>query len=175
MAETNGHKLVRAARGNLLGRWYGSYRAVQIVGRTGSTLRYRLKCGRCGAVRMCLTTHLRRIKPCTCDASVEPTAPEIEAGDVAIDAYTPWELDDVCWYVVACHPDGLTLAEIGELLGVTRERVRQIETAALEKLRAVICGQVAFDELVGAEIVETTGEDLTQVLRRAFAGRGGMK
>lgn len=31
--------------------------------------------------------------------------------------------------------DGLTLAEIGLLLGVTRERVRQIELRALAKLK----------------------------------------
>ena len=31
--------------------------------------------------------------------------------------------------------EGLTLAEVGELMGVTRERVRQIELRALAKLK----------------------------------------
>lgn len=33
------------------------------------------------------------------------------------------------------HPDGATLEEVGEVLGITRERVRQIEFSALRKLR----------------------------------------
>ena len=46
-----------------------------------------------------------------------------------------WKLDDRAWYVVACHPQGLTLEEIGSLMGVTRERVRQIEEEAFAKIR----------------------------------------
>jgi RNA polymerase primary sigma factor len=38
-------------------------------------------------------------------------------------------------------PDERTLAEIGECLGVSRERIRQIEQAALEKLRKQACCQ----------------------------------
>lgn len=37
--------------------------------------------------------------------------------------------------VATAHPDGLSLAEVGDLLGVTRERVRQLEVSALLKLR----------------------------------------
>ncbi len=36
--------------------------------------------------------------------------------------------------VIDAHPDGLGLAEVGELFGVTRERIRQIEFKALERL-----------------------------------------
>jgi RNA polymerase sigma factor (sigma-70 family) len=34
--------------------------------------------------------------------------------------------------------EGLTLGEIGEQLGVSRERIRQIEAAALKKLREIV-------------------------------------
>lgn len=37
--------------------------------------------------------------------------------------------------IVAENPNGMTLDEIGQVLGVTRERVRQIEFSALRKLR----------------------------------------
>ena len=34
------------------------------------------------------------------------------------------------------HSEGMTLEEIGQQLGITKERVRQIQNRALEKLRA---------------------------------------
>lgn len=34
--------------------------------------------------------------------------------------------------------DGLTLNEVGDAMGVTRERVRQIEAKALNKLRKIL-------------------------------------
>lgn len=40
------------------------------------------------------------------------------------------------YYGIAPHVRN-TLAEIGEVYGVTRERIRQIKTAAIEKLKAV--------------------------------------
>ncbi len=52
-----------------------------------------------------------------------------------IDSITPYEGDARCQYVVQCHPDGLTLEEIGDLLGLTRERIRQIEHRALLNFR----------------------------------------
>jgi RNA polymerase nonessential primary-like sigma factor len=35
----------------------------------------------------------------------------------------------------ADRPDGMTLEEIAQIVGVTRERIRQIEAKALRKLR----------------------------------------
>lgn len=46
-----------------------------------------------------------------------------------------WEEHDEARKIVADHPDGMTLEEVGTHLGITRERVRQIEAGALKKLR----------------------------------------
>ena len=37
---------------------------------------------------------------------------------------------------VANHPGGATFEEVGVMFGLTRERIRQIERRAFEKLRA---------------------------------------
>ncbi len=46
----------------------------------------------------------------------------------------PWELAETCALDVA-ERDGATLEEVGELLNVTRERIRQIESKALRVLK----------------------------------------
>lgn len=46
-----------------------------------------------------------------------------------------WEEHADARRIVAENPDGMTLEEVGAHLGITRERVRQIEAAALQKLR----------------------------------------
>jgi transcriptional regulator with XRE-family HTH domain len=47
----------------------------------------------------------------------------------------PWEDDDWSWYVVAHHPDGLTTEQVGDVMGISAERVRQIEAHALATMR----------------------------------------
>lgn len=42
------------------------------------------------------------------------------------------------------HPHGMTLEEIGAAMGITRERVRQIETSALMKLRQDSGGDISW-------------------------------
>ncbi len=58
----------------------------------------------------------------------------------------PYWADDWAWYVVAHHQgDGITLDEIGQLYGVTRERIRQYEVSAMRKIEKTAAN--------GAEIV----------------------
>jgi DNA-binding CsgD family transcriptional regulator len=47
---------------------------------------------------------------------------------------TIWEMKETCALDVA-EKGGLTLEEVGELMNLTRERVRQIENEAMEVLR----------------------------------------
>lgn len=47
----------------------------------------------------------------------------------------PYELDEAVKRFVDEHPSGATLEEVGVAFGVSRERIRQIESVALAKLR----------------------------------------
>lgn len=48
----------------------------------------------------------------------------------------PTEMAETCSLDLAdANPDGLTLEEMGQVLNITRERARQLEHAALRKLR----------------------------------------
>src|SRR6185503_20490033 len=46
----------------------------------------------------------------------------------------PWELEDTCALDVA-ERGGITLEEVGEIMNLTRERIRQVEVSGLEKLK----------------------------------------
>jgi len=61
-----------------------------------------------------------------------------------VDADTPYEEDLAARWFVRNHPDGGTLEEVGVMLGVTRERIRQIEMMALRKLRRA-CTEEGLD------------------------------
>ena len=45
-----------------------------------------------------------------------------------------WELEETCALDVA-ERGGITLEEVGDILNLTRERIRQVEVSGLEKLR----------------------------------------
>ena len=47
-----------------------------------------------------------------------------------------WEMNETCALDVADR-HGITLEEVGEIMNLTRERVRQVETAGLSKLAAI--------------------------------------
>lgn len=49
----------------------------------------------------------------------------------------PWEMTDSCALEVADR-GGVKLREMGDILGVSRERVRQMETRAIAKLKAAL-------------------------------------
>jgi len=59
------------------------------------------------------------------------TKPKLTFPDVELD-----DLPETCALDVAQKYDGLTLAQVGLLLNVTQERVRQIEFKALRKIRS---------------------------------------
>ncbi len=46
-----------------------------------------------------------------------------------------WELEHTCALDVA-EKGGITLEEVGDIMNLTRERIRQVETRGLQKLRA---------------------------------------
>lgn len=99
---------------------------------------YRLRCVVCGAERTRHTSHLRYLAShCPVEAAQESSGDEGHAysDGVTIDRWTSWAEDDRCWYVVECHPDGLSLDQVGELMDMSREAVRQIEASARAKLR----------------------------------------
>jgi hypothetical protein len=47
----------------------------------------------------------------------------------------PWELEDTCALDIA-ERGGITLEEVGDILNLTRERVRQVEVTGLQKLKS---------------------------------------
>ncbi len=67
----------------------------------------------------------------------------------------PWEMASSCARDAA-DEGGMTLEETGAMIGITRERVRQLETAALERL-AAMDGNLELPMPPGASIWERMG------------------
>jgi hypothetical protein len=63
-----------------------------------------------------------------------------------VDKITPYQHDLAAQLFVATFRGGATLDSIAEAIGVSRERVRQIEVEAKEKLRALGVGAFGVDE-----------------------------
>jgi Sigma-70, region 4 len=64
----------------------------------------------------------------------------------------PWELQHTCALDVA-ERGGITLEEVGEIMNLTRERIRQVEVRGLLKLKM---GSPSADEL-GADLLREQG------------------
>src|SRR6187397_917308 len=56
----------------------------------------------------------------------------------------PWEMSETCALDVADR-SGITLEEVGEIMNLTRERIRQVEVRGLLKLKTQTGGVDAFD------------------------------
>jgi hypothetical protein len=69
----------------------------------------------------------------------------------------PWELQHTCALDVA-ERGGITLEEVGEIMNLTRERIRQVEVRGLLKLKM---GSPSPDEL-GAELLAAVAEGQTR-------------
>ncbi len=55
-----------------------------------------------------------------------------------------WEMTETCALDVADR-GGITLEDVGILLNLTRERIRQVEKSGLDKLRNVLGSDEDFD------------------------------
>jgi DNA-directed RNA polymerase sigma subunit (sigma70/sigma32) len=56
-----------------------------------------------------------------------------------------WELAQTCALDVA-ERGGITLEEVGEIMNLTRERIRQVEVTGLGKLKS---GEASLDTFIG--------------------------
>ncbi len=64
-----------------------------------------------------------------------------------------WELDETCALDVADR-GGITLEEVGTIMNLTRERIRQVETRGLLKLRAIAEDEPSVETAPLARAVE---------------------
>jgi hypothetical protein len=135
----------------LVGRRYGLWVVVAPAGYYSSNQRaYVAACVRCGERVRAQVYELRRLHDHDCD----PFAPEQDPAETAaplVDGWTPWERDGNCRAAVRFRPGGVTQAVVAGLMGLTEDRVQQIEAAALAKLR------------------QEHGEDLAPLLARLLA------
>lgn len=83
-----------------------------------------------------------------------------QVDDMLIDDVTSYEDDVRCRLIVRHFVGGMTLDQVGMVMAVCRERIRQIEEEALEKLR------------LGLRIIDAVGEMRAELILRRLRGRG---
>jgi hypothetical protein len=69
-----------------------------------------------------------------------------------------WELEETCALDVA-ERGGITLEDVGDIMNLTRERIRQVEVSGLEKLKGSDVPLHTFIEGRELESLEATDED----------------
>ncbi len=91
---------------------------------------------------------MEEIRPCPWVACKHHLYLDInpETGSIKINFpdLEPWELKHTCALDVA-ERGGITLEEVGEIMNLTRERIRQVEVRGLEKLKEVPEGLGGLD------------------------------
>jgi hypothetical protein len=70
-----------------------------------------------------------------------------------------WELEETCALDVA-ERGGITLEEVGEIMNLTRERIRQVEVSGLEKLRD---GDVVLETFLDGHELAIGGPNLPDI------------
>jgi hypothetical protein len=87
----------------------------------------------------CLPGGCNAIRPCPYVGCAYHLYLEVnkETGSLQVNfpGQEPWELSETCALDVVDREHGVTLEKVGELLQRTRERVRQIEAAGMDKVR----------------------------------------
>lgn len=66
----------------------------------------------------------------------------------------PWELEETCALDVAERPGTVTLEDVGRFMNLTRERVRQVEATALQRIYPYLIGIM---DLTGAGLSSRPG------------------
>jgi len=106
----------------------------------------------------------------------EALAHDEQADEPFLDFETPYAEDARCQMLRSNWPDGAALEDVAAAFGVTRERIRQIETDALRtfarRLRVAV-GEDALDALAG-RFGHAEGE-APELVGAWLAGRGPMR
>lgn len=151
-----------------IGRTFAHWRVEASAVRENGLRAYGCECTSCGNLETLSTAELLSAPVCLglndddqpCLAGAPAELDEHHALVLArlaavpqLDPDLPWERDAECRAWMAEH-DESTLEEVGRAIGVSRERVRQIEEAALRKMRH------------GLEALDVGPEDLALILSR---------
>lgn len=98
----------------------------------------------------------------------------VHLGD-QVDEWIGQDNDHCVLDVVGENPDGLTLSEVAERVGLTRERVRQIETVALQEVLAEVSRLADTGILDDHDVAPDTARRVVSLTRVEKVTRGRMQ